>query len=26
VPIAATPRCEPSGYCLVEYAVTPSVR
>jgi hypothetical protein len=26
VPIAATASCDPSGYCVVEYDVTPSVR
>jgi hypothetical protein len=26
VPIAATASCDPGGYCLVEYAVTPTVR
>lgn len=26
VPIAATASCDPSGYCLVEYSVTPAVR
>lgn len=26
VPIAATASCDPTGYCLVEYVVTPAVR
>lgn len=26
VPISATASCDPSGYCLVEYEVTPAVR